>query len=1272
MTSEKQNSKEVYEFTRYQSVENGSVIRKAPKREETNHTPHIKNFLKTHGFRYLNLLRLIFSVTCCILYILQTMDLPDRNYLYPPRCCGIAEHTTQPCRNDSYKLGTIGWAMRNSGCLHVNNIYIINKDGQSHYAMSRANKGKLSEPIASQQCRRYCNIGDPGCSNDVIDTCRCSIECGDTLYCGKVQCESWHYMKLIFYEKTLWLYILQVLFSLLTMFSAIIQAFSAHFIRRVRTFNLIEPNLFFDCLNGILALASLAYAPCLKDLYIPLFLECFTARMILKQLLYSIDLNNISSKFLTPVIQKTLAALLGLAAILFSFTCVVHYFERVGCPGDSHVTTLFDSIWFIIVTITTVGYGDKSPSTPLGKLSVIFLILIILFFLPKTLASILELINNSKQDYQSYHCRTPKRHVLLCVCKLDLTLIADFLNEFYSQEENIWFNTVVLTAEHVPPAVNILLKSPAWRNKVLVIIGSALKERDLERANIRLAKACFLLPDRITDDARMSDHETMLRASFIQNYAPHIDLYVHIFMAENRMNVNFAKQVLCEGRLKQALMANNCIYPGLSSLLTILMHTTSSAKCGNYKDHSQLYNSCSAMEVYAIILKDSLLFRALAGRTFLCASIFIQRTTEVLVIAVKPADTDQILLNPGRRHTLSGEDTIYYVATEKEENIYKSNHISNEDLQLNMELIMRPSSVKCRDSHYPIGIMEILDKSCTPLCPSLNSHPLNIATIDSTASLFTASSTPDIELAPRACKFRMNSETESPLKNEAKNVNQKPSAFTRQVSKILDNTKQTSQIKVLNTSGEEDINCFTDLLNKQESELTYISLNPRPTYFWVKETVRHICKEPPSLCCLQAGWKVICHEETVPVTSIQQPDEMVDRALFLTGYERPLIVCASESGSQLYEFLLPLRAYHIPTEELIPIVLLLPSIPDTAFLEAISSIPFIKFIVGRPESVDDLLIAGALDATGVILCLGDGVPEIKAEAHMSDASLISTAQNISQIFVNTKIYVELTEIWSMRYLKLENGRMSYTSSKEKNSNWTKPVARGAMDFIHAPYFVSSQAFAPSLLDTLLYQCLQKDYILELVHLFLGLRQTPGSGYIGKVSVTESDIQNFDTYGELILDLAVNNDQLALAIYRTIEVKCENEDTEVNQFSAPNLFLQRRAICLGLANDVFALNSAKNVENCHILVNPPADTPLMSRDIILVINTCSTEQYKIIHRSYSEIRRSSMYPISECSSIADSFSPEITDQSFKFINNSLHNRNSSRPKNGPKNRPQRPK
>ena len=1225
------------------------------KEEDFKRSANQNMFINLHrgNVQLHRLLRMMLSIVCCILYISQTWLSPSSDP-YPSYCCGVAQYTTQPCVLESYRNGSVGFYMKRTGCVYTNKLLKISLNAKSQFILNNSSQASFSELTNTQHCRSYCQIGN--CSDDVIRTCDCAIVCGDTLYCGISEvedCDGFNYLKLIFYERPLWLYLLQIVSSLLAMSYAIVRSILL-WKRGLWITKIIDGYFIIDCMNGAISLSSIAYIPCLKDLYIPLFLQCFTARMIINNILYSFDFTFSQNKFITPVMQKITAAILGLACILFSFTCVVHYLERIACPQSSHVSTLFQSLWFVVVTITTVGYGDKYPGTPLGQLSVIFLILIILLFLPKTLNDILELIDDSKQNYKFYTGRKKYKHVVLCVSKLDMTLLNDYLDEFYSQEDNLSLVTVILTSQSPTPLVKIRLSSSLWKKKVLVIVGSALKQRDLERVKLELAKACILLSDRTTEDAQFADQETILRASSIQRVAPHVKLYVHILKPENRMNVKFANQVICEGQLKQVLMANNCIYPGLSSFLTLLLRTTSPDKGKDRASWQKLYDYGSGNEIYDIKLEDSLLFSGLVGRNFLFASVVILRTTQVLLFAVKPANETEILLNPGRHHILQNDDTLYYISQDREEEMFVEGGISDGEIRRIGKIFMPTAAHTVTKSK---NTMNTTQDNCVEDSIEVNEVQLRSPGFRRESSRSKRESrfmkqraindveAGKVEEQPRKLAPLLKSLTIGhsfhPIyfrsdHSHEKGLSQKD--FHGRMFGILEDRSQTMELQSLIDVDTRSTNEVLENLYNRGSETTYISVNRVPTYFGVKETVRHLNKQPLSLCCLQSGWKIPCHDsEFKAIKKIQQPDEGVERMLFLTGYKRPLIVCANEAGSQLYEFLLPLRAYHIPTEELIPIVLLLPNIPDVAFLDAISWIPHVKFLVGNQDSVDDLIIAGALDAVGIIICLGDGTPEFKEEGNMVDASRISTAQKMSQIFVTTKFYVELTDRWSMRYLKLESGHSFHTL-----------MPKNIRDFIHTPYFMSSQAFAPSMMDTLLYQCTQKDYILELVHLLLGLKQTPGSAYIGKVEVTQSDIDTYRTYGRLMLSIANLNNDLPLAIYRTRFVKVKSSLEKMNyEYDRTKFYLEKRAQHLKIFDPI--PDSPTKVEHSHILVNPPVNTPLKRQDVLLVLKVCSQEQYNIVHNFKSPTRRPFLLPkdLSGCSEDSEEDNPKLTSSRMRL-------------------------
>lgn len=112
-------------------------------------------------------------------------------------------------------------------------------------------------------------------------------------------------------------------------------------------------------------------------------------------------------------------------------------------------------------------------------------------------------------DYTKKFGRT-ETHVVVTITHLEADFIADFLNEFYAHSKHAVSHNkinsfdgnfqrilvVLLSPCELDTRMKLLLKIPIWSHRVLYIRGSALKDEDLERAQMATAAACFILSAR--------------------------------------------------------------------------------------------------------------------------------------------------------------------------------------------------------------------------------------------------------------------------------------------------------------------------------------------------------------------------------------------------------------------------------------------------------------------------------------------------------------------------------------------------------------------------------------------------------------------------------------------------------------------------------------------------------------------------------------------------------------------------------------------------------
>lgn len=148
--------------------------------------------------------------------------------------------------------------------------------------------------------------------------------------------------------------------------------FSIEYILRVY----IEPKKrdfvlsFYGIVDLLAILPSLVLVPGFRVLRILRFLRVFR---LFKATRFILAVDRLTAA-LHQIYQEIVALIILSLMLVYLSACGIHFFEREVQPEK--FGSILDSMWWAVVTLTTVGYGDAFPVTAGGKVFTAFVTLI--------------------------------------------------------------------------------------------------------------------------------------------------------------------------------------------------------------------------------------------------------------------------------------------------------------------------------------------------------------------------------------------------------------------------------------------------------------------------------------------------------------------------------------------------------------------------------------------------------------------------------------------------------------------------------------------------------------------------------------------------------------------------------------------------------------------------------------------------------------------------------------------------------------------------------
>lgn len=320
--------------------------------------------------------------------------------------------------------------------------------------------------------------------------------------------------------------------------------------------------------------------------------------------------------------EKIFKVLVILLFVVLMGSMAFTYFER-----KIH---FIDALWWSVVTLTTVGYGDISPTTTGGRVVGMIVMITGIGFLGILTASIATIfIEDKLLENKGMKSTDVKDHFIICGWNFRGN---DMVLELRSDPK----------CSDIPLVVIADIQEKPTNDPQLRFIRGEVNADVLKKANLEGAQVVIILSDDHLD-AYARDAKTILNTLTIKSLNPQVYTCVELMDSKNVEHCRMAKadEIIVAGELGTNMLIQAALDHGITHLI------------------SELVSNQYGKELYKIKLPS-----AFAGRTFFEALCEMKKQHAILCVGVEDK-TGNFIASPDNDYTFDQEDRLIVISSER-------------------------------------------------------------------------------------------------------------------------------------------------------------------------------------------------------------------------------------------------------------------------------------------------------------------------------------------------------------------------------------------------------------------------------------------------------------------------------------------------------------------------------------------------------------------------------------------------------------------------------
>jgi len=316
---------------------------------------------------------------------------------------------------------------------------------------------------------------------------------------------------------------------------------------------------------------------------------------------------------------------------LFCLTIITLFIGGLGLHFFEKTPRIVDAFWWSFVTITTVGYGDITPSTIGGRIIGVVVMVFgigILGMFTATIAS--AFVDTKLKEGKGVNSVKVKDHFIICGWSYKAKEIISELRA----DKKVKDKPIVIIAD-IP-------EKPLEDENTYFIHGEVDLDI-LQKANLREASVVMVLTDEDLD-SYSRDAKVVLNTLSIRKLNPNVYICVEISDSRNMQHGKLAgaDEIIVIGELSGNLLVQAALDHGITKIITELV----SNKFGN--------------ELYKVKTPENLV-----GKQFIEVLKLIKERHNAIIVAIESGKENKLEANPPINYTIKSGDDLIVIAHER-------------------------------------------------------------------------------------------------------------------------------------------------------------------------------------------------------------------------------------------------------------------------------------------------------------------------------------------------------------------------------------------------------------------------------------------------------------------------------------------------------------------------------------------------------------------------------------------------------------------------------